>query len=91
MVELDQTHPRLLDIANILIRSAKAFQLPTRIPDHLLFHSNRHRYTIRAVLGLCWALPRTISAVHLLSIWEKCCFSDYFCVPWGYPTIILWS
>jgi len=72
-------HPRFLDIVNMLIRSADAFQHTTRDPDHLLFRSNRHRYTSRAVLGLGWPLPRTISAIYRAS--QRKCVASFLSRP----------
>jgi len=72
-------HPRFLDIVNMPIRSADAFQDTTRDPGHLLFHSNRHRYTSRAVLGLGWPLPCTVSAIHRSS--QGKCFTSFVSRP----------
>jgi len=72
-------HPRFLDIANMLTRSANAFRHTTRDPDHLLFRSNRHRYTSRAVLGLGWPLPCTISAIYRAS--QRKCITSFLARP----------
>jgi len=74
-----QTHPGLHSIANMLARSANAFRHTTRDPDYLLFHSHCHRYTSRAILGLGWALPRTVSAIHRAS--QRKCVTRFLSRP----------
>ena len=77
--KLDQIHTRLLGDANMVVRSANAVRYTNRDPDHLLFHSNRHRYASRALLGLGWALPCTVSTIHRAS--PRKCIAGFLSMP----------